>query len=371
MNKIKNCLLIFLVVFTLVGCGSKEASKNVENKEYSNDEIISNLEYNDYIILYSTDTNLEQIYDKNGNRYHMNNDGETLFSYIDYPFFINDNEDSLYIYITNQVNNYTFTLVSNNSANIYACDYFLRIENNNNADLSYVYSTNYEGVYYTNNNTIYRYTIRDEFDEDSSFEKITKSGEEKCKNFIDDLNKELGNIGVSLEQIVNLKEYLIDKYFNRLVEDTSYSYMNYKNYDGNIDEVVNMLEGKGCTVSITNNDDSIIFEYTDSPSEYKLSITRDSDNTISLLMDTLDSDFYDNVYAVSRDGGKKWEYYQRIDGEDKFLMELPFNKSPLLDYSEDGMLTADIMLVDGCKNSLFNYLDYYTIFNVVDLIKNY
>lgn len=369
MNKFIKCLLIFLIAFTVVGCGSNK----VYDKEHEINEVINNLEFNDYIILFSTNTVLDQTFDRKGNRYWMDTTlsyDNKLFNYIDYPFFIDDNVDNLTIIITNQINNYSFTLVSNVGMSLYANDYFVRIEKGGEDDLRYIYSTNFEGVYYTNNNTTYRYTIKDEFDESSSYESLTKSGEEKCKEFVDGINKELKNINVSIKDLVNLKSYLIDNYYKDLTKRVNNNYLTHSSYNLNIDDVINTLNNKGCSTSLVQDGNSVAFVYSDSPNKYMFSIYRNDDN-VKVMFDPLDTEMYDNIYCISKDDGENWKFIQRSDEGETELIELPFYKSPWLNCLEDGNLTLDIMLIDGYKNTLLNYLGEYSLFEVVDLIKNY
>lgn len=372
----RKIVLVLMMLFVLIGCGGE---KGLYNKKHDDEMVFESLEYNDYkILFYSFSGYPYAIYDRKGNRYDYNlysKEGEAEYQLLkDKPFFIDTNKEKVNVVITNEVGD-VFKVYSNASFLDKKSNHCVSLTLSEYPDLEYINDDFFEGVIYYDGSDYYKYIIRE--DEANSiyikFDKCTKTGEEKCQPFIDALNGILKNIDVSIADIISIREYAIDNYFDELVDKVNKEYLRTSFSIFSLKTVQDVLDNSIGNANIYKLYDGSTYciQQGSAFSADSIWVSQTKEGGIGLAFYQKDSM---NMFSLSIDEGETWEYFYRTDGGNIKVASLPFYK-----YATEEDILANASEICGlyeinnhisARNELLNKLDNFTLFEIVGVIKN-
>lgn len=375
------CLIIILVLaigLTSILIYYKNYAKNYSlySEEHTIDETIRNLENNGYIILLDFDSSyVDQTFDKNGKRYWEDwnlSNGDTLYNKTDFPIFTYNNKDKYNLIVTNQSNNYEFLVQSDDYVNGFNdffkndLGYLVQVNKDGNIEIKYSESSIFSEVSYEDSNYDgYIYTISSKESLHPFSNKASGDEEIVCVNFLNSLNDELKRINVSIKDIVNLKDFMINNYLDKIIKDINYVYINVPT-DCTLQDVINSLEFRDCEVTIDDN--MLSYSYN---SEYvNFYVTKDDNGGSSVVLGPYNMSTFGGLYCKSDDDGQTWDIleYQGNNVEAKYITTYSLDEFPQKDDFEEEELyncaTWMWMERDRCIAKLGQY-------KLIDLINSF
>ena len=372
----KKIVLVLMILFVLTGCGGE---KGLYNKKHDNEMAFESLEYNDYKILFSSFSGYPYaIYDRKGNRYDYNlfsKEGETEYQLLkDKPFFIDTNKEKVNVVITNEVGD-VFKVYSKASFLNKKLNHCVSLTLSEYPNLEYINDDFFEGVIYYDGSDYYKYIIRE--DEANSiyinYDKCTKTGEEKCQPFIDTLNSILKNIDVSIADIISIREYAIDNYFDKLVDKVNKEYLRTSFSIFSLKTVQDVLDNSIGNANIYELFDSSSYciQQGSAFSADSIWVLKTKEGGIGLIFYQKDST---DIFSTSIDEGETWEFFYITDGKEIKVASLPFYKyATEEDILANASEICDLYEINNhisARNELLNKLDNFTLFEIVSVIKN-